>query len=98
MTDGPHLSAKDAAIYAFAKCDRLEAFNTDLLTALKRATKAIDIAINLTPTGPARNRLCDMNIEAHALIAKACPQAGSAYLNRPLRSLEQAVRDAEGKS
>ncbi len=35
---------------------------------------------------------------AEAAIAKARPQAGSAYLNRPLRSLEQAVRDGEGKS
>ncbi len=31
-------------------------------------------------------------------IAKARPQATSPYLNRPLRSLEQAVRDSEGKS
>ena len=43
----------------------------DLLKALEKATKAFDAAISLTPTGPARDRLCDMNIEAHVAIAKA---------------------------
>lgn len=52
----------------------------DLLAALERTTKGLDFAINLTPTGSARNRLCDMNIEAHAAIAKARPQATSPYL------------------
>ncbi len=33
-----------------------------------------------------------------AAIAKARPQAGSSYLNKPLRTFEQAVRDSEGKS
>ncbi|KKL53837.1 hypothetical protein LCGC14_2271420 [marine sediment metagenome] len=35
---------------------------------------------------------------AHAAILKARPQATSSYLNRPLRTVEQAVRDSEGES
>ncbi len=50
---------------------RLLAAAPDLLEALENAAEAFDIAINLTPTGPARNRLCDMNIQARAVLSKA---------------------------
>ena len=41
-----------------------EARVVELAGALGKATEAFGIAISLTPTGRARNRLCDMNIEA----------------------------------
>ena len=49
---------------------RFRTRNAALATALGKAAKAFDIAISLTPTGPARNRLCDMNIETRAVLAQ----------------------------
>ena len=53
-----------------AERDRFQAANVELVDALGKAAKAFDIAISLTPTGPHRNRLCDMNIDVRAVLDK----------------------------
>ncbi len=36
--------------------------NAEILNALKHSQKALELAINATPTGDLRNELCDANI------------------------------------
>ena len=59
-----------AGVDLAAERDDLKKVTAELVEALGKATEAFDIAISLTPTGPARNSLCDMNIEARAVLAK----------------------------
>ncbi len=66
----------------------------DLLTALENLMASRWLSIDQD-----RAREADATIlrkGALAAIAKARPQATSRYLNRPLRTFEQAVRDSEG--
>ena len=73
----------------YAERDRLKLINADLLAALEGLL--VDIAAGYDYK--------DIDTSAaHAAILKAHPQATSSYLNRPKWTVEQAVRDSEGKS
>ncbi|KKM23553.1 hypothetical protein LCGC14_1614050 [marine sediment metagenome] len=79
---------------------RLIAAAPDLLAALEDVRQSClfsddDGTIGVTPDPHISDRLFDKICDA---IAKARPQATSSYLNRTLRTFEQAVRDSEGKS
>lgn len=76
---------------------RLIAAAPDLLAALKVAKKAIELNLRLKTTTGFKTE-DELNL-VNAAIAKAHgPQATNPYLNKPRRSLEQAVRDSEGES
>ena len=68
----------------------------DLLAALEALlAEILDVLgdLNVNPSDPLEGQ--PVIKQARAAIAKARPQATSPYLNRPLRTVEQAVRDSE---
>ncbi len=85
-----HLGLGDVRI-TISQQQEIEQVVTDLLAALE------EIA-DYRGSEADRGGKAEYEIQeiARAVIAKARPQAGSPYLNKPLRSFEQAVRDSEG--
>ena len=75
-------SEKDDTIASFCYGDfhkstaniKLAAAAPDMIEALIDCQKALELAINSTPTGDLRNKLCDANIKAMVAIDKAVNQ------------------------
>ncbi len=105
-TSNHHFGAQrpDAAKHTMAVFGQMKAevkhwraVNADLLAALENAIEPFNQPTRNPGGMPVGEpEWCS---KARAAIAKARgPQAGSSYLNKSLRTVEQAVRDSEGKS
>ena len=93
-----HLGLGDIRI-TIGQQQEIEQEVTDLLAALERIATASEFHAQQGVADHVMRYAHESTFRlASAAILKARPQATSSYLNRPLRTFEQAVRDSEGKS